>query len=258
MEGLSEGQAMRQLWGRANELGGEVVEDVVLWLPSDEFGELSHGLVVVFATSAEDAAAEAAVIPTGGLVVAADGGAEFALARGIRVDVAIGDFDSISPERLVALGASGTHIERHPCEKDATDLELALEVARDLRARQVVVVGGGGARLDHLFGQLLLLGAEAYSEMEVDAQFGSAVVHVVRGERVIAGVRGELVSLFALHGPAHGVVTDGLVYPLLGETLQPGSTRGVSNVFAESEVRVAVASGVVMVVRPSGSVAGGS
>jgi thiamine pyrophosphokinase len=199
-----------------------------------------------------------ALMPTGGLVVAADGGAELGFARGVHVDVAVGDFDSISPEGLAALEGLGTRIERHPREKDATDLELALAVARDIRARRVIVIGGGGGRLDHLFGQLLLLGAEAYGEMEIDAQFGSATVHVVRGERVLTGVPGEVVSLFALHGPAHGIVTEGLVYPLQGETLAPGSTRGVSNVFAEPEARIVVGSGVVMVVRPSGSVAGGS
>ena len=247
---------MRQLWGRANELGGEVVEDEVLWLPADRFGELLNGLVVVLASHMADDAV--AVIPTGGFIVAADSGAELALARGVHVDVAVGDFDSISPESMVALEASGTRIDRHPRAKDATDLELALDVARDLRARRVVVIGGGGERLDHLLGQLLVLGAEAYSEMEIDAHLGSATVHVVRSERSIMASQGELVSLFALHGPALGVVTEGLVYPLRGETLVPGSTRGVSNVFCERETRIVVGSGVVMVVRPTGSVAAGS
>src|SRR5205085_7699249 len=71
----------------------------------------------------------------------------------------------------------------------------------------------------------LLLAAEGYAAVRVDAQFGAAAVHVVRGERTLHGVPGELISLFAVHGPASGVVSDGLVYPLRGETLEPGSTR---------------------------------
>jgi thiamine pyrophosphokinase len=55
-------------------------------------------------------------------------------------------------------------------------------------------------------------------------------------------------------GPAVGVVTDGLVYPLRAETLQPGSTRGVSNVFAAGEVRIGLEDGVVLALRPNGSV----
>jgi thiamine pyrophosphokinase len=72
----------------------------------------------------------------------------------------------------------------------------------------------------------------------------------VRGERDLAGTPGDLISLFAVHGPAERVVTQGLVYPLQGETLAPGSSRGVSNVFAAAEVRITVEHGVLLVVRP--------
>jgi thiamine pyrophosphokinase len=71
-------------------------------------------------------------------------------------------------------------------------------------------------------------------------------------------VPGELISLFAVHGRAEGVVTEGLVYPLCGEPLEPGSTRGVSNVFAAEEARVRLERGVLLVVRPSGTATGGS
>jgi thiamine pyrophosphokinase len=67
-----------------------------------------------------------------------------------------------------------------------------------------------------------------------------------------------LISLLAVHGPAEDVVTDGLVYPLRGETLEPGSSRGTSNAFATSVARVSLARGVLLAVRPSGSVAAGS
>ena len=103
-------------------------------------------------------------------------------------------------------------------------------------------------------GALLLLGADAYADVEVDAQLGNAVVHVVHRERKLAGEPGELISLFAILGPASGVLTEGLVYPLRGETLEPGSSRGLSNAFAASEARVRVDRGVLLAVRPSGNV----
>ena len=66
----------------------------------------------------------------------------------------------------------------------------------------------------------------------------------------LSGRPGELLSLFALHGPAEGVRTEGLAYPLDGETLEPGSTRGVSNVFVEESARISVEHGVLLAVRP--------
>ena len=189
-------------------------------------------------------------LPPDALVVAADGGADHALALGLRVDVAVGDFDSITPAGLAALERAGTRTERHPSAKDATDLELALDAAAALGPRRIVVVGGTEGRLDHLLGELLILGSESYASFELDALLGSATVHVVRGERVLDGAPGELVSLLALHGPAAGVATDGLEYPLRGETLAPGSSRGISNVFAAPRARVTVERGVVLAVRP--------
>lgn len=129
---------------------------------------------------------------------------------------------------LEALERAGVRIERHPAAKDATDVELALDAAMAFGPRRIVLVGDAGGRLDHLLGLLYLLGADAYAAVEVDAILGPATIHVVRRERLLVGEAGELVSLLALHGPAGGVVTEGLVYPLRGETLAAGSSRGLS------------------------------
>jgi thiamine pyrophosphokinase len=187
-------------------------------------------------------------------VIAADGGVELAWRLGLDVDLTVGDLDS-APDRL---SVRGGQIERHPEVKEASDLELALGAALRLKPDRIVVLGGGGGRLDHLFGALLVLAADTLSAVEVDAQFGAAVVHVVRGERRLVGAPGELISLFAIHGPAEGVVTDGLVYCMRGETLAPGSSRGLSNLFVERRAQVRVERGVVLAVRPNGSVAAGS
>jgi thiamine pyrophosphokinase len=181
----------------------------------------------------------------GATVIAADSGAELAGP----IDLLVGDLDSISAETL----AANEHVERHPVDKDATDLELALAAALRLEPERILVIGSAGGRLDHLLGSLLILAAEAYAGVQVDAQIGAAAVHVIRGERTLAGEPGELISLFAVHGPVSGVVTEGLAYPLRAETLEPGSSRGLSNVFAAPEARISLERGVLLAVRPNGS-----
>lgn len=194
------------------------------------------------------------VVPSGAIVIAADGGADFAAGLGLTVDLVVGDLDSVSAETLAGIA----NVEQHPVEKDATDLELALRAALRYEPSRILVVGGAGGRLDHLLGGLLLLAADWLAGIRVDARIGGAVVHVIRGERTLVGEPRELVSLFAVGGPADGVVTEGLVYPLRGESLAPGSTRGLSNVFAQREARIVVERGVLLAVRPSGSAAAGS
>jgi thiamine pyrophosphokinase len=190
------------------------------------------------------------VVPRAATVIAADGGLERAAALGLTVDIAVGDFDSASPAAVVSAQAAGARIDRHPASKDATDLELALDEAVATGARSVLVVGSAEGRLDHLLAGALLLASERYAAFELDALVGDAVVHVVRRSRELVGAPGELLTLIAVGGPAEAVSTRGLVYPLTDETLAPGSTRGVSNVFARSEVSVTLARGVLLAVRP--------
>ena len=92
--------------------------------------------------------------------------------------------------------------------------------------------------------------SDLYAGVEIDALLGRARLHVIRGERRLRGSPRELISLFALHGEARGVVSEGLAYPLRGEVLAPGSSRGVSNLFEADEAAVALESGVVVAVRP--------
>lgn len=189
-------------------------------------------------------------LPAHGLVIAADGGLERCARLGLRADVLVGDLDSAPVELVAAAERAGVEVVRHPARKDATDLELALDEALARGAERITVVCSAGGRLDHLLALALLLGSDRYRDVEVDALAGGARLHVIRGSRTLTGAPGELVTLLALGGPARGIVTEGLEYPLSGEALEPGSSRGVSNVFTAALARIDVAHGIVIAVRP--------
>jgi thiamine pyrophosphokinase len=189
-------------------------------------------------------------LPAADLVIAADSGVEHALALGFAVDVVVGDFDSADPDHVEAAVAMGATLERHPADKDATDLELALVAARGRGARDVLVVGGGGGRLDHLLANTLLLASAEFADLRVTARFAGARLSVVRSRVELSGRPGALCSLLALGGPATGVRTDGLRFPLAGETLHPGSSRGVSNELLGASATVTLDDGVLLAVLP--------
>jgi thiamine pyrophosphokinase len=183
-------------------------------------------------------------------VIAADSGVEIAAALGRHVDLAVGDFDSVHHEALAAAVASGATVERHPEAKAETDMELGLLAAAARGATDVVVVGGHGGRVDHFLANALLLASPRFASMRIEAHVGDALITVARDRVELAGAVGDLVSLLALGGAAEGVRTDGLVYPLHGECLLPGSTRGVSNVFAAPVATVELRAGTLLAVQP--------
>jgi thiamine pyrophosphokinase len=164
----------------------------------------------------------------------------------------VGDIDSVTPEALAAAEAAGVAVERHPAAKEAIDAELAIDAALERGATRLVVVGGGGDRLDQLLAGLLLLTHPKLAAVDVQAWMGPAWLHALQGpaRATIAGPPGAYVSLIPLRGGAEGVSTGGLRFPLQREPLHAGSSRGVSNEIVGGPACVSIERGALLVVVP--------
>jgi len=188
-------------------------------------------------------------LPDDSFVIAADSGLHDALRRGIHVDLVVGDLDSAEPEAVRRAIDQGAEVERHPADKDATDLELALEAALRRGLDRVVVLGGAGLdRVDHFMGNALLLASPRFRALHPEWWVQGAHVVPVHDRATIDGSSGDVVTLLAVGGPAEGVVTTGLRWPLDGDRLEPGSTRGVSNEMTAPAATVALSGGTLLAV----------
>jgi thiamine pyrophosphokinase len=189
-------------------------------------------------------------LPPDAWTVAADSGLDLAYALGLAVDLVVGDMDSVSPGLLADARASGAEIELHPPDKDATDLELALDAAVQRGHSHVIVLGGHGGRIDHLLGNALLLARADQAATTIEWRIGSSTVVPVHPHRpaTFAGSPGDTVSILPIGGDAIGVTTSGLRWALDNEQLVSGSTRGISNEMTTDRVTVLLSSGVALVV----------
>ncbi|MCC5948146.1 MAG: thiamine diphosphokinase [Nitriliruptoraceae bacterium] len=193
------------------------------------------------------------------VVIAADGGAAHAEALGFDIDLLVGDLDSITPADHERLTAAGVRVERSPTDKDATDLELALEAAHRHAPARCTLIGGAGGRLDHLLGNVHVFADPRHAALRLVAVMPPAVVHVIHDHDRIVVHPGETLSLLATHGDAHGVTLRGARWPLHGETLPAGSSRGISNLADGAALEISVERGTLVLVRPdpAGSSAAG-
>jgi len=189
-------------------------------------------------------------------LLAADGGSFHLLALGLLPSAVIGDLDSLSTADRRRLEAAGVRLLQHPRDKDETDLELALHYAVEAGHRSILVVGALGGRLDQTLGNLSLLADPALEGLEVRLDDGVEEAFFVRGgeapsrgaNRRIHGCPGEVVSLLPWGAPVEGVTTDGLRWPLRGETLFPHKTRGISNELLGETASVTLTSGLLLIV----------
>ncbi len=182
------------------------------------------------------------------LVLAADSGIENAVSAGVTVDVLVGDLDSITCQTLEDILATETRIEAHHPDKDATDLELALATAVRLGADKIVVIGGGGRRIDHLLGNVAAVGSRTLHEIPVRWEMERETVYVVYGRRTIPTKAGVTFSVIPIAGDADGVTVTGAKWELDNARIKAGSTLGISNLAAGSEISIVVRKGAVLVV----------
>jgi thiamine pyrophosphokinase len=191
-------------------------------------------------------------LPPGRIVIAADGGLHHAATLGLQVDVVVGDMDSVDAAALERAAADGATVERHPVDKDATDLELALRYVAHAGLRAAVLVGGSGGRLDHLLGNALVLTAPEFAHLDLEWWIGATRIVVTRRRAELEGRPGDTVTLLAVGGPARAVTTSGLRWRLDGDDLPYGSTRGVSNELVGDRATVELDDGVLLVVHDRG------
>ena len=193
-----------------------------------------------------------ALLAAADAVVAADAAGPWCAALGRMPDMIVGDFDSADPDEIDRLERLGVSVERHPCDKDETDLELAVRVARERWAHPVCLTAAFSDRIDHTLaaiGALLGAGPGAWVAEPSWRAWPCCPERPLR----VSLERGTTYSIVAL-GPCEGVTARGGRWVLSDAILAPLSGHGISNEAAGGELTISVRDGSLLVVANDGSV----
>jgi thiamine pyrophosphokinase len=190
-------------------------------------------------------------------VVAADGGAGMLRIIGVKPDVLVGDFDSISETDLEYYRQTGVNIIRYKKEKDMTDSEIALyialENAQKNKMSEIVILSRAGGRLDHQINNISLLETISSRGMRGIAADGVTEAMLALPQSPVFFDK----SIFAPYEPyvslipvTKKVVTgecSGLLYDPTGIEFKRGASRGISNRFADKTLCIQVIKGKMLV-----------
>lgn len=184
------------------------------------------------------------------VVIGVDKGAFWLVAHGVTPDIAIGDFDSVTgPEKQRIHDESRIYMEFAP-EKDATDLELAVEEAIRTVPSEVKMYGALGTRSDHSLAAihmlLRLVSHNIYGEI-VD-NFNK--INIVR-HKIILMKDNEFpyVSVLPIGNQSVSVTLTGFVYNLSRFTITADTTLGISNNIRNISASITVHRGFALVVQ---------
>ena len=184
-------------------------------------------------------------------ILAADSGMNALYAAAVTPDIIIGDFDS-ADKKILAFFQQNQEIDfctLNP-EKDDTDTEFAIRESIRRGADSITIIGGTGTRLDHVLGNISLLGIglEEGVRMELlDAHNRICMIdHSVTLKK--KEQYGNYLSLIPYNGKVTGVTLKGLKYPLHDYTMGGFNSLGISNEIVDDEASIELTSGQLLVI----------
>lgn len=185
------------------------------------------------------------------VMIAADRGMDFFYRNHKEPDLIIGDFDSVESESLQYFtGQTTVRIVELSPMKDDTDTEAAIRYAISMGAEKITILGATGCRLDHVLGNVELLG--------IGLGVGVAIELVDAKNRIRMinqGIKfrreeqhGAYVSLLPYTEKVEHLTLKGFKYPLEDATLKGFCTLGVSNEIVAEEAEIAFDGGILLVI----------
>lgn len=186
-------------------------------------------------------------------VVAVDGGARIAQHFALTIDLLIGDMDSLTDDEFQTIVDSGAEIQRHPPEKDLTDLELALVTVAERDYDSIRIIGGLGGRIDQTLANIYLLTLPELEGCDVQIVAGKQSIYLLKsGTHTLHGAKDDTISLIPIGGAVRGIHTENLYYPLNNDILDFGHARGISNVMTADTATLTIGAGNLLVVHTIG------
>ena len=204
-------------------------------------------------------------------LIAADRGLEFFLDYLILPDVVIGDFDSLSEDgknflemqnedipyggmlewKLQKGEGKVVEVVRLRPEKDDSDTQSAMNYAIQNGAKEIVILGVTGNRVDHLMANFGLLILAQKQDTEVALADRYNYMKLIPSGTILKKAEqfGKYVSFFPLRGDVTGLTLEGFKYPLDKYHLTTAdSGLTVSNEISEEYAKVTYESGTLLMI----------
>lgn len=187
-------------------------------------------------------------IKSGDLIIGADKGSEYLYDYEIMPNVILGDFDSISEEKLKKIEEKQVEIIKFPPEKDYTDTEIAIMEAMKRGADTIYLFGGLGTRADHSLGNIGLLLTTKNKGARLLIVDDHNKMYLADKNMSLNGSQGEIISFHALSDVVKGFEIRGAKYNLNSYDMHLLDPRAVCNEFIDTPINIKYESGELLII----------
>ena len=185
--------------------------------------------------------------------IGVDGGVGFCYEHQLPLTEIVGDFDTLD-QNILKWYKEHTNIEIRAYNpvKDATDTQIAVELALELGSSQITILGGTGTRLDHVLGNIQTLYLPLMQGVDCRIVDCHNRIRLIKDRYVIRKEEqyGHYFSLIPFTTDVCGVTLKGAKYPLDGYHFTACGTGslGVSNEISQEQVEITMESGILILI----------
>lgn len=180
-------------------------------------------------------------------IIAVDKGAESLIENNIKIDLLVGDFDSISKKSLNILKERKTSIKKLEIEKDESDTEAALNYLIKNNYSKIFMLNCTGSRLDHTISNIFLLKKLLDDNIEAYLLDNNNRVRMINSKARIKKEY-ENISIIPLTVDGINISLEGFYYKLSNEEIEYGSSRCISNFLINDFGNVIINSGLALII----------
>jgi len=183
--------------------------------------------------------------------IGADRGALILLNRGIHVDYALGDFDSINKQEKQKIKHAATFYQQYPTEKDQTDLEISLLKAFELQPHTIYLFGVTGGRLDHELINIQLLHSIVEKKIRglIIDQYNQLELTMPGDHEVEQDDSYPNLSFVPFTPTVKQLTLAGFHYPLRNQDISWGSTLCISNKLLSNSGNYSYVDGILLTIK---------
>ncbi|WP_117160873.1 thiamine diphosphokinase [Paraliobacillus sp. X-1268] len=182
--------------------------------------------------------------------IGADKGSYRLVEENMSLDLAIGDFDSITEDEFSKVKEHAKKINVFSIEKDETDLDLAILEAMALKPNKLLIFGATGGRMDHTLANIQLL-----SRLKQDIQ-----TSIIDSQNEISLFRPgnyeieenhnlPMISFIPLTPAVAGLSLENFYYPLEDKLIEWGSTLCLSNKLIRKKGTFSFDTGILIMIK---------
>ena len=186
---------------------------------------------------------------TGDMIIAVDGGYDFLRSHGVKPDLLLGDFDSIS-----SISDTGVKTLTFPTHKDYTDMYLAADEGMKSGYDTFVIYGGCGGRIDHTLSNIQLLSYITDNGKRAYLYADHYVVTMIKNDtfdiKDVPFIKleiGNYISVLSHSNESLGVTISGLKYETDNIRMTNSMVLGTSNEYIGKDFQISVSSGTLII-----------